>query len=122
MVRSICLALFALTLATPASAQFGNNGCNPSGQMLSQQSVTTSTRLTLTPPLGTTYITVAVRQGASAINYSWDGLTTPTTGATGAGNQLNPGQTVSIWGVSPIANFQAIAAIATTAVDINFCR
>ena len=73
MIRSICTALFLLTVATPARAQFGMNGCNPSGAMLSQQSVTTSSVLTLSPPLGTTYITVAVRVGAaSSINYSWE--------------------------------------------------
>ena len=56
----------------------------PSGAMQSQLAVTMGSVVTLTVPTGTQYAIICVRTTAgSAINYSYDGTTTPTTGVSG---------------------------------------
>lgn len=85
----------------------------------SQLAVTTGTVVTLT--YGTcVYATISLRQAAgSCINYSTDGQTAPTTGATGAVRQLCAGQSIA-YGGSYLTNFKAIAATATTAIDVEY--
>lgn len=93
----------------------------PASPMQSQLSVTTAATVTLTIPTGAVYATIGLRQGAaSCINYSTDGSTTPTTGATGNGKQICAGQTVSYSGAKYLSNFQAIATTATTAIDVEY--
>lgn len=99
----------------------GSNGA-PAGAMQSNLAVTTGAVVTPTVPTGTVYMVVCIRAANTAINFSDDGLTTPTTGASGAGRQLNPGTCIPIVGSTLIANFKAIAATATTAIDVEYDR
>lgn len=92
----------------------------PAGTMQSQLAVTTGGVVTLTVPAGTLLAVVCVRSGGSAINFSDDGTTTPTTTATGAGRQLSPGFCVPIQGNTLINNFKAIGATTTTAIDVEY--
>lgn len=93
------------------------------GTMQSQLSVTTGATVALTVPAGTTYFDICVRSGAaSSINYSVDGLTTPTTGATGNGKQLNAGQCASYSGIALANNFKAIGTTGTTAIDVEYLK
>lgn len=93
------------------------------GAMQSQLAVTTGAVATLTVPSGTTYFDVCVRNGAaSAINFSVDGSTTPTTTATGTGKQLTAGQCIAYSGNALANNFKAIAATATTAIDVEYLK
>lgn len=94
----------------------------PVGPMQSQLSITTGATVALTVPTNAIYATISIRQGAaSCINYSTDGTTTPTTGATGNGKQLCAGQTVSYSG-KYLSNFLAIASTAPIAIDVEYGR
>ena len=94
---------------------------NPLSPMQSQLSVTTGATVALTLPTGATYATISLRQGAaSCINYTTDGTTTPTTGATGTGRQLCAGQSIAYYTQAFLTNFKAIAATATTAIDVEY--
>jgi hypothetical protein len=104
----------------PATPSIVNTGM-PVAPMQSQLAVTTSTVVGLTIPAGATTATVCIRSGAmGAINFSVDGSTTPTTGATGAGRQLAIGQCVNYQGAAFLRNFKAIGTAATTAIDVEY--
>lgn len=93
------------------------------GPMQSQLSVTTGATTTLTVPAGSLYWKFCIRAGAaSAVNYSIDGLTTPATGATGNGDQLAVGACTYYTGISLANNFKAVAATATTAIDVVYLK
>lgn len=95
----------------------------PSGAMQSQLAVATTGVSTLTVPTGTLAFTVCLRSAAGgAINYSVDGLTTPTTTATGNGRQLGVGQCVAYSGIALANNFKAIGATAATAIDVEYTK
>lgn len=114
--------------ATTTGQCLGSGGGGPyqyqsAGASQSQLSVTTSAVVTPTIPTGTTAAILGLRSGAaSAVNYCYDGLTTPTTGTGGACLQLSAGQTVSIQGAALLAGLKMIAATATTAVDIAYVK
>ena len=132
-LKSICVAFGALFLVSVQAHAQNTPVINPmtplpypfaaSGAMQSQLSVTTGATVALTVPKGTLYAVVCLRSGAaSGINYSYDALTTPTTGTTGNGFQISAGQCLSVQGIVALNAFKMIAVSATTAVDIGYSQ
>lgn len=121
---SATLVIVTLFSAGAANAQSAPKPYQftPTGAMQSQLSVTTGSVVTLTIPAGSAVGIVCIRSGGNAINYSYDGSTTPTTSSAGNGFQLSPGQCVSIQGATLLANFKMIAESSTTGVDIGYTK
>jgi len=54
------------------------------------------------------------------LNFTYDGVTTPTTGATGVGHYLQNGDSIAFDRYSDIRDFQAIAATATVTLTCSY--
>lgn len=82
-----------------------------------QSGLTVATATSLTVPSGATYAVVCAR--GQNVNYTTDGITTPTISV---GMQLLQNQCVNIVGATVIANFKAIQQSATATLDVSYFK